>query len=44
VASDEPDCAQVNPVKRKRLMDVGADWIVPNFNAHQELLGALFPS
>lgn len=44
VASDEPDCVQVNPVKRKRLMDVGADWIVPNFNAHEELLGALFPS
>jgi phosphoglycolate phosphatase len=44
VASDEPDCVQVNAVKRRRLIEVGADWIVPNFNAHQELLGALFPS
>jgi phosphoglycolate phosphatase-like HAD superfamily hydrolase len=44
VATDEPDCVHVNPVKRKRLMDVGADWIVPNFNAHNELLSALFPS
>lgn len=43
-ATDEPDCVQVNAVKRKRLMDVGADWIVPNFNAHDELMGALFPS
>ena len=43
-ATDEPDCVQVNPVKRKRLIDVGADWIVPNFNAHDELLSALFPS
>lgn len=44
VATDEPDCVQVNPVKRKRLMDVGADWIIPNFNAHNELLSVLFPS
>jgi phosphoglycolate phosphatase-like HAD superfamily hydrolase len=44
VATDEPDCVQVNPTKRKRLIDVGADWIVPNFNAHNELLSALFPS
>ncbi len=43
VASDEPDCVQVNAVKRQRLIDVGADWIVPNFNAHEALLGALFP-
>lgn len=43
IASDEPDCVVVDAVKRKRLMDVGADWIVPNFNAHNELLGALFP-
>jgi phosphoglycolate phosphatase-like HAD superfamily hydrolase len=44
LATDEPDCVQVNPVKRKRLIDVGADWIVPNFNAHDELMSALFPS
>jgi phosphoglycolate phosphatase-like HAD superfamily hydrolase len=44
VATDEPYCVEMNPVKRKRLMEVGADWIVPNFNAHSELLSALFPS
>lgn len=43
VASDEPDCVEVDPVKRKRLAGVGADWIVPNFNAYNELIGALFP-
>ena len=43
VATDEPDCAQVDPVKRKRLAAVGADWIVPNFNDHDQLTTALFP-
>jgi phosphoglycolate phosphatase-like HAD superfamily hydrolase len=43
VASDEPACERVNPVKRERLIGVGADWIVPNFAAHDELMGALFP-
>ena len=42
VASDEPDCCVVDPVKRKRLVDVGADWIVPNFTAHNELVNAMF--
>ena len=44
VASDEPDCVEVEPVKRERLIGVGADWIVPNFNAHDELMAELFPS
>ena len=44
VASDEPDCVDVDPVKRERLIGVGADWIVPNFNAHDELMAALFPA
>ena len=44
VATDEPDCVEIDPVKRKRLADVGADWIVPNFNAHNELMAALFPN
>ncbi len=43
VASDEPHCVRVDPVKRKRLLEVGADWIVPNFNAHAELMATLFP-
>lgn len=43
IASDEPECKQVDPVKRERLVGVGADWIVPNFSAHDELMGLLFP-
>ena len=42
-ATDEPTCEQVDPVKRKRLLDAGADWIVPNYNRLDELLGTLFP-
>jgi len=44
VASDEPECAKVDTVKRERLIGVGADWIVPNFAAHDELMAALFPA
>ena len=44
VASDEPECIQVHAKKRERLVGVGADWIVPNFNAYDELMGALFPA
>ncbi len=43
IASDEPDCVEVDAVKRERLVGVGADWIVPNFNGHNELMSALFP-
>ena len=43
VATDEPECRQVDPVKRKRLLGVGADWIVPNFSAIEELMNVLFP-
>lgn len=42
VATDEPECAKVNEWKRNRLAGVGADLIVPNFLAHQELMSALF--
>ena len=44
VATGEPLCARVDEIKRKRLLDVGADWIVPNFSAHDELMQTLFPS
>ena len=44
VATDEPLCARVDEIKRKRLLDVGADWIIPNFSAHDELMQTLFPS
>ena len=42
VASDEPDCAQVDEWKRTRLIEVGADWIVPSFADMPELTTALF--
>jgi len=42
VASDEPDCLKVDEWKRERLAGVGADFIVPNYNAHGELISTLF--
>lgn len=43
VASAEPECLSIDEWKRKRLIGVGADYIVPNFLCHQELLTTLFP-
>jgi phosphoglycolate phosphatase-like HAD superfamily hydrolase len=43
VATAEPECQTVDEWKRKRLIGVGADFIIPNFLCHQELLAALFP-
>jgi phosphoglycolate phosphatase len=43
VATDEPDCQRVDPWKRDRLAGVGADFIVPNYLAHDELMSTLFP-
>ena len=42
VASKEPECLTVDDWKRKRLIGVGADFIVPNFQVHEELLATLF--
>jgi phosphoglycolate phosphatase len=42
VATDEPRCQAVNDWKRQRLIAVGADFIVPNFLAHGQLLKTLF--
>jgi phosphoglycolate phosphatase len=42
VASDEPECLTVDQWKRQRLIKVGADFIVPNFNDLSELSAALF--
>jgi phosphoglycolate phosphatase-like HAD superfamily hydrolase len=42
VATDEPLCERVDPVKRKRLAAVGADWIIPHYAEHDELMAALF--
>lgn len=43
VASDEPDCAKVDEWKRNRLVEVGADYIVPHYRQHAELMATLFP-
>jgi phosphoglycolate phosphatase len=44
VASDEPECAKVDLWKRDRLVNSGADWIVPHFNVPTSaLLSTLFP-
>ena len=42
VASAEPDCRQIDPWKRNRLISVGADLIVPNYEQLDELSHALF--
>lgn len=42
VASDEPECRKVDEWKRRRLIGVGADYIVPNFLCHRELSSRLF--
>jgi len=42
VATKEPACAEVDEWKRKRLIGVGADYIVPNFLAHEKLVHSLF--
>lgn len=42
VASDEPACERVDEWKRERLVNVGADYIVPNFLCHRELAATLF--
>ncbi len=44
VATEEPECRKVDEWKRKRLIGVGADFIIPNFLAHTELMAALFPN
>jgi phosphoglycolate phosphatase len=44
VASDEPDCAKVDLWKRNRLVEVGADYVVPHFGMHEQLLATLFPA
>jgi len=43
VASEEPDCQRVDEWKRRRLIGVGADYIVPNYLCGEELFSSLFP-
>ncbi len=42
VATAEPECLTVDAWKRERLAGVGADFIIPNFLARQELMETLF--
>lgn len=42
VASNEPECLDVDQWKRERLIGVGADFIVPNYLKLDQLMSALF--
>jgi phosphoglycolate phosphatase-like HAD superfamily hydrolase len=44
VASDEVKRCGLNPRKRKRLMEAGADLIIPDFTRWRELVAYLFPA
>jgi len=44
VATDEPACQAVDARKRRRLISVGADFIIPNFLYQEQLLATLFPN
>ena len=41
VATDEPECRRIDPWKRRRLIGVGADYIVPNY-LNPQLVRLLF--
>ncbi len=43
VATDEPECRKIDEWKRKRLTEVGADLIIPNYLEREELMEVLFP-
>jgi beta-phosphoglucomutase-like phosphatase (HAD superfamily) len=42
VATKEPECAEIDAWKRRRLIGVGADFVVPNFLDHEHLLETIF--
>jgi phosphoglycolate phosphatase-like HAD superfamily hydrolase len=42
LATDEPVCRETSPWKRRNLIDVGADYIIPNYLCRQVLLPMLF--
>jgi phosphoglycolate phosphatase-like HAD superfamily hydrolase len=42
VATTEPECCAVDDWKRRRLIGVGADYIIPNYLCHEELVSILF--
>lgn len=41
LATDEPECRVPDQWKRQRLIGVGADYIIPNYLGHEQLLGAI---
>jgi len=43
VASDEPECGKIDEWKRRRLIGVGADFIIPNYLCCRQLMAKLFP-
>ncbi len=42
VATDEPFCLSIDPWKRQRLQNVGADFIIPNYLEIEQLTTVLF--
>ena len=42
IATDEPECRRIDDWKRQRLVGAGADYIVPNYLASDELSRTLF--
>ena len=44
VATAEPECLAIDEWKRRRLIGVGANYIVPNYACHDELMATLFPT
>jgi phosphoglycolate phosphatase-like HAD superfamily hydrolase len=42
VATDEPECRKADEWKRRRLIGVGADYIIPNYLCHERLIATLF--
>ena len=41
LATDEPECLKPDEWKRQRLIGVGADYIIPNYLGHKELLSQI---
>jgi phosphoglycolate phosphatase-like HAD superfamily hydrolase len=44
VATAEPECLEIDPWKRLRLINAGADFIIPHYRACDELCSTLFPA
>ena len=42
LATDEPECRETSPWKRRNLIEVGADYIIPNYLCRGVLLPMLF--